>query len=294
LIDNLPAPITSLLHIRWPGAQIARVTATQGGFSNLTLALDLDDRPLILKAASSLVKRRDLRHEARVLALLRDSPLPVPAVLEVLEDAEWTVELLGRLPGRNALLHLADPIETLLAIYTSLGALLARLHQLPPPAQAGALGSLADQARAAAEQLGALDLAGDLAAPTARGLEWASDPARASRLVHGDPGAHNLLWDWGAGVTALLDWEWAGLGDPLIDIAWVCWTIRFRQLPAQVGAAFLHAYGGPAHVIDERAARHAVLAQIAQILLRVRDLPPARDEWLRRLAWTLALPHLTG
>jgi aminoglycoside phosphotransferase (APT) family kinase protein len=286
LIDNLPAPVALLLQTRWPGARIERVAETQGGFSNLTRSLDLDGRPLILKAASAPVKRRDLRREAAALALLRGSPLPAPAMLELLEGEGWTIELQERLPGQNALQHLAGPIETTLAIYAALGALLAQLHRLPPPAAPSDL--LPDLARAAAAQLGALDLAGDLAAPIARALDWASSPARACRLVHGDPGAHNLLWD--AGLTALLDWEWSGLGDPITDVAWVCWTIRFRRLPPAVADAFLAAYGGPP--ADEGAARQAVLAQIAQILLRVRDTPAPRDEWLRRLAWTLALPQI--
>jgi aminoglycoside phosphotransferase (APT) family kinase protein len=107
------------------------------------------------------------------------------------------------------------------------------------------------------------------------------------RLVHGDPGAHNLLWD--GQLTALLDWEWAGLGDPLTDLAWVCWTLRFRQVAAPVRAAFLAAYGLPEP--NRADLRDLALAQIAAILVRVADQPEASAEWLRRLDWTLNLPE---
>jgi aminoglycoside phosphotransferase (APT) family kinase protein len=39
-------------------------------------------------------------------------------------------------------------------------------------------------------------------------------------LCHGDAGPGNFLFE-GERVTALLDWEFAHLGDPLDDLAWV-------------------------------------------------------------------------
>lgn len=44
---------------------------------------------------------------------------------------------------------------------------------------------------------------------------------RPSRLVHGDVGFHNLMIDDAGTVTALLDWEFAGLGDPTQDLCFV-------------------------------------------------------------------------
>ncbi|WP_033290703.1 phosphotransferase family protein [Amycolatopsis jejuensis] len=40
-------------------------------------------------------------------------------------------------------------------------------------------------------------------------------------LVHGDYRTGNLLFA-GDAITAVLDWEFAGLGDPLYDLGWVC------------------------------------------------------------------------
>jgi aminoglycoside phosphotransferase (APT) family kinase protein len=112
----------------------------------------------------------------------------------------------------------------------------------------------------------------------------------APRLVHGDAGLHNLLWD--GRITALLDWEWAGCGPPLLDLAWVYWTMRWRSLPGQLWHTFLRAYGpGPAlAAVDIPGALRALaLGQVAGILARSTGEPAAWAEWLRRVHWTLAL-----
>ena len=46
-------------------------------------------------------------------------------------------------------------------------------------------------------------------------------------LVHGDFGPNNVLLDPATfTVTALLDWEFAHVGDPIEDLAWCEWIIR--------------------------------------------------------------------
>jgi hypothetical protein len=57
----------------------------------------------------------------------------------------------------------------------------------------------------------------------------ANAPAAVDRTVlcHGDLGPGNFLFQDGE-VTALLDWEFAHLGDPMDDLAW--FTIRCSQL----------------------------------------------------------------
>lgn len=44
---------------------------------------------------------------------------------------------------------------------------------------------------------------------------------RRARIVHGDVGFHNLMFDDNGHVTALLDWEFSVLGDPTQDICFV-------------------------------------------------------------------------
>ncbi|MCX5042104.1 phosphotransferase family protein [Aldersonia sp. NBC_00410] len=56
------------------------------------------------------------------------------------------------------------------------------------------------------------------------GLRWlrANRPAKhPNTLVHGDFRLGNLLID-GTGITAVLDWELAHLGDPIEDLGWLC------------------------------------------------------------------------
>lgn len=46
-------------------------------------------------------------------------------------------------------------------------------------------------------------------------------------LVHGDFGPNNLLLDERTcAATAVLDWEWAHVGDGLEDLAWCEWIVR--------------------------------------------------------------------
>lgn len=111
----------------------------------------------------------------------------------------------------------------------------------------------------------------------------------AACLVHGDAGAHNLLWD--GQITALFDWEWSGWGNPLLDLAWVYWTMRWRNVPDQLWPIFLAGYGHtPPGTIDGGGLRALALGQIAGLLVRVHDQPDAWAEWLRRARWTIALP----
>jgi hypothetical protein len=62
---------------------------------------------------------------------------------------------------------------------------------------------------------------------------------RLMRLLHADPGNHNIVVDPATHrVTALLDWEDALVGDPLFDVA--MW-LSFH--PPRRAAAFLEGYG---------------------------------------------------
>ena len=130
-----------------------------------------------------------------------------------------------------------------------LGENLARLHLLKPPvAGLEFLGEAA--ADPASERIaayrGCLDELGEAGAlPVVEwGLRWCernpSAPARAV-LVHRDYRTGNYLVD-GGHLAAVLDWEFAGLGDPLEDLGWFlarCW--RFGRVDREAGGI------GPAH-----------------------------------------------
>jgi tRNA A-37 threonylcarbamoyl transferase component Bud32 len=49
-------------------------------------------------------------------------------------------------------------------------------------------------------------------------------------LVHGDYGPNNMLFSPVTyATTAVVDWEWAHVGDPVEDLAWCEWIIRMHH-----------------------------------------------------------------
>lgn len=125
-----------------------------------------------------------------------------------------------------------------------LGRELARIHSVRPPDPA--LAFLPDEsAGGAAPALRRIEefrqfLDGYRRAHPALewGLQWLArhaPPRGRVTLCHGDFRTGNYLAD-ASGVTAILDWEFAGWGDPLEDIGWFCakcW--RFRNVNAEAG-----------------------------------------------------------
>jgi aminoglycoside phosphotransferase (APT) family kinase protein len=283
----LPQPALDLL-TRAAGVP-SELAPTFGGFSHHSALATIDGRRCVVKAAEAVPKRADLRHEARVLVLLRGSGLPAPVLIALAEDAGWTVEVLEFMPGANGLHILAQAPAELGQVYDTLGRALAAVHHsgLAPPAHDLLLAERARRLRAA---LADLPLDDDLCAALAQALEQPAWRSPNVCLVHGDAGIHNLLWE--GRITALLDWEWAGWGDPLIDLAWVWWTMRWRDLPSRLWAVFLAGYAADrrAQIAAEPAVLRALaLGQIAGILARAQGQPGAWAEWLRRARWTLEL-----
>ncbi|WP_077489298.1 phosphotransferase family protein [Sinomonas mesophila] len=74
-----------------------------------------------------------------------------------------------------------------------------------------------------------------------------SDASTADKvLVHGDFGPQNVLLDPDTfQVTAVVDWEFAHLGDPVEDLAWCEWIVRMHHPGHQEALGhFFRAYGG--------------------------------------------------
>lgn len=97
-------------------------------------------------------------------------------------------------------------------------------------------------------------------------------------LVHGDFGPNNLLFGPVAPegtatlvVVAVLDWEWAHVGQRTEDLAWCEWIVRMHH-PEQVGAlgALFAGYG----------ARPAWAARHAAMLTRCRQLIDFCERWV--------------
>ncbi|HJQ60467.1 MAG TPA: phosphotransferase family protein, partial [Vineibacter sp.] len=121
-------------------------------------------------------------------------------------------------------------------ILAQLAANLARIHAIAP-AELPAL-RRTTPADAIAQQRRVLDAIGEPHPAFELALTWLERRLPrtevAPRLVHGDFRTGNFLADEG-GVTAILDWEGAHVGDPLSDLGWMCiksWRFGAIENPA--------------------------------------------------------------
>jgi aminoglycoside phosphotransferase (APT) family kinase protein len=204
------------------------VTGSDG--AERVLRVDTGDGPL---AGTELT----LAREAVVYAALGGGPLPIPRL--VAARAEGDALLVERAPGRDSLDGLAEPARAQLmdgyvdALAVLHGSNASRLD-LPGFARP-------DREDPARPELalwrGVFEARVRRPAPLACfAFAWLerNAPRRADRiaLCHGDVGPGNFLHEDGR-ITALLDWEFAHLGDPLDDLGWL--AFRGHHLNDGVG-----------------------------------------------------------
>ena len=153
------------------------------------------------------------------------------------------------------------------ALAARLGRELARIHGIRPPQPTlDFLGPPPDDpARATVASLrAALDRLGAVRPTLEWGLRWAQlhAPGRpAAGLIHNDFRTGNYMVD-ADGLTAILDWEFAGWGDPMADLGWFCaecW--RFGHPDLEAGgiaprADFYHGYEAGGGRVDDAAVRY--------------------------------------
>jgi len=253
-------------------AVIDSLSRESGGASRQTWSFDalVDGRrhALILRrdppSASKGERERsaalDRATEFRVLRAAWQAGVRAPEVLfELLaEDGMGEAYVMRRIGGTAiARKLLRDPpyAGARQKIATQLGEILARIHAV----DIRTLPSLAH--RQAADHIDGLrSLLDTLSQPQPvfeLTLSWLDQrkPAQAAApvLVHGDYRTGNYLADE-TGVTAILDWEGAHLGDPVEDLGWLCvksWRFGSIDKPAggfgsreELWAAYERAGGG--------------------------------------------------
>lgn len=184
----------------------------------------------------------DKTTEARVQTAAAAAGLPVAKVLFVLqaEDKLGSGYVMERLPGASIPQKiLADdsfaPGRRLMT--SQCGAILAGIHaintadlgSLPILSALPLLNQYEQSYRSMGQDLPAFELA----------FHWlkANAPTdQSATLVHGDFRHGNFLVDADQGITTVLDWELAHLGDPMEDLGWLCvnsW--RFGKSELAVG-----------------------------------------------------------
>lgn len=235
--DALDAWLTAAL-----GADAARVERAErlsGGAIQESWGLDVvadgAPRALVLRKDSegSIAESRSRRDEHVLLSAAWEGGVTVPQPIGFCADpgvVGGPFALVGRVSGvgygpkvvRDARLG-GDRA----ALGRELGRQLARIHAIRPDADLTAvLGARpSDPGRTEVARLrGALDALGE----TRPGLEWAlrwaerCAPAPGEVVVtHQDFRTGNFMVDE-AGLTAILDWEFAGWSDPMADLGWFC------------------------------------------------------------------------
>ena len=225
------------------------VTAFQalpGGFGKQTYLFEVRGRAL----NGAFVMRRDypvplvdsdchrIHHEYEVIRAVFQRGFPAPDALWL--DTEHTLLpggdfiVMTRSPGVSGGTVITANTRVPVDLAQTLATLLGRLHALEPMAELAQLNEPINRRRwtlslehCVREYLqgwiGILQDSPHLPSPSLTAmLGWVMDniPASEGRpvLLHGDIGFHNFLFDEGR-LTAVLDWEFAHLGDPAEDLA---------------------------------------------------------------------------
>lgn len=218
------------------GRAVTRLEPLGAGASRATFAVELAGTAppaLVLRAETGVGPLAGtpltLAREAAVYRALAKTEVPAPALVAAHPSGEAL--LLERAPGVAELSALAEP-ERRAAVAERYFRALAALHSLPARdldlpgfAAPKADGDALRLEVAAWRAIHAARVDADLP-PVETAFAWldAHAPPDAARvaLCHGDAGPGNFLFDPASGrVTALLDWEFAHLGDPHDDLAWV-------------------------------------------------------------------------
>jgi aminoglycoside phosphotransferase (APT) family kinase protein len=125
----------------------------------------------------------------------------------------------------------------------------------------------------------------------------AADTTESIALVHGDFAPINVVMDPGGEIRALLDFEHAGVGPELLDVAWWGWVVRHHHPAAWTAAwpTFLRAAGlepGPAELQLHALALGALAGRVA-----AADDQGRRRRWRERLStaqtWTVPAGQAT-
>ncbi len=237
--------------------RIVRYERISGGAiqDNWTLDVAIDGGPW--RGARAFVLRTDApsrvalsltrAQEFAVLQVAHAAGVAAPRPLFLCRDTAIIGReffIMERLPGIAAAHRLTrepDLVPDPDALLHALGANLARIHAIRPPL--AALAALpvptGNPALAAvAEYRGQLDRLDDAHPALEWGLRWCerhAPPTFDVTLIHRDYRTGNYLVDAGR-LAGVLDWEFAGFGDPREDLGWLtarCW--RFAGPEREAG-----------------------------------------------------------
>ncbi|MGJ8560245.1 MAG: phosphotransferase family protein [Litorimonas sp.] len=242
-------------------ATITNLHRLTAGASMESWAFEADGAPLILRRAPSGAQSNTgiggiaLATEAALIETAREHGVTAPEVRHIFapDSPIGAAYVMGRLPGEALpprLFKTPDLESVLTALPERLAREMAAIHAipmdvLPDDVPTAGAADLIESYHAAYATIGERRPVYELA------FRWLRDhcpaPYDPPVLVHGDFRMGNLLIDT-TGLTAVLDWEIAHLGDPHQDLAYICapsWRFERRNKPVGgIGdiAPFLDAY----------------------------------------------------
>jgi aminoglycoside phosphotransferase (APT) family kinase protein len=196
---------------------VENVRQLAGGASKEAWAVDAGDRRLLVRRAGVGVIHRDtltLEQEFRVLQAAHAAGVRVPE----------PVAYLGELDGREAFAMERVSGETIgrrivrdppPGLAEQMAEELARIHAIPPL-------DFLPRGDVVSRFLEELESVGEPHPAIEYGLAWVRErlpEAREPVFLHGDWRIGNLAVDE-RGIVAVLDWEFAHVGDPVEDVAW--------------------------------------------------------------------------
>jgi aminoglycoside phosphotransferase (APT) family kinase protein len=247
-VDNEPTIDTGAL-ARWMDAQnlpgsgeplTARYIS--GGASNEIFALQRGDiRMALRKPPAKVPKGRNeiMLREYRVLAALNDSDVPHPEGIAVCEDTAVLgacFYIMGHIDGWTPMGDLPPPFDTdprlRAAMANELVDAIAKLGQVDWRAAGlgdfgkpqGFLERQVDRWLAHLANIQFRELPG--LSEAAQWLRRHTPRSFKSGIIHGDYQFANVMFHHGneAKLAAIVDWEMATIGDPLLDLAWILMT----------------------------------------------------------------------
>lgn len=216
-----PALWHPLLHARYPDHQVLRAWPLQGGVSAAVTAVELrapngEIRTVVVRQYGEVDHRRNpdiARDEFRLLRRLRSAGLEVPEPLAFghSEGAGPTPILITEFILGTSEIAPADVAQAAV----DLAAFLVRLHRGGWPSADVAF--LPRKGALSARPARPDDTLSETVIRDVLERRWPPAPG-AEGLVHGDVWPGNLLWHQRT-LAAVIDWEDAGIGDPLLDVS---------------------------------------------------------------------------
>jgi aminoglycoside phosphotransferase (APT) family kinase protein len=275
--DTLEAPLERFLNDALGSNGPITVSPMAGGGSCEIFALDRGNEHWVLRRAprhASSATAHDVLREFRILDAIKDEPVRIPRPILSCADPGvfgtpfYVMERIDGLPIRaNLPAAWAAAPETHGRALEELTDALAEIHAVEW--NAGDLAPLAPRpdylARQTARWLDQLASYGGRELPAAAGIGTWLDQHRPRdqepALCHGDYKLDNVLFapEPPPRLLAVVDWEMAAIGDPLIDLAW---ALIFH--PGPDGTMPLGRAKDPAFEIDDLPDRRRLIERYGE------------------------------